>query len=558
MARLDGLQWNPLVPYSSPLGQGLSNEVLAATVFDGGAGLALYVGGRFQNAGIAAANRIARWNGSAWEIIPGLPFGSSNNGFVATLLPFQTDEKSKLVVGGQFPGAPTNVMAISQWDGISWSSLGSGITTSLPTLTAIVWATCIFDDGTGPCLYAAGQFNKAGGLTCMNIARWDGTSWSPLGGGLGTSFTADAVYALAVYDDGTGPRLYAGGDFQSASGVPCSSLARWDGATWEPVSTGATGDGATIYALRVEQEGTGSALYVGGDFTHLGGVAAKSIARLDGAGITPLGSGITGGAWTGVVTSLASYDDGGGRALLVGGQFGNAGGVAAACLARYRNGAWSGVGSGLVASGYYAIANVILPVTLDDGPGLFVGGSFRRADGVDAMNLARWAPVAPLAEGLWLIDPAAAGTVGVGAGGPFEVLTVNGVGGLGHAVKLTAGQAATISVIQPPMTSYSAGFALFLDLELPSPSDVMTFPGVSFATSFTFQPFDPGNPLLFTLTDGLGLGLPVLLGAAATPWSFTTPPNLAPITFALQGVIADHSQMYGLAITNAVVVSLNP
>jgi hypothetical protein len=40
------------------------------------------------------------------------------------------------------------------------------------------------------------------------IARWNGTAWSPLGSGMSST-----VNALTVFDDGTGPALYAGGSF---------------------------------------------------------------------------------------------------------------------------------------------------------------------------------------------------------------------------------------------------------------------------------------------------------------------------------------------------------
>jgi len=42
-------------------------------------------------------------------------------------------------------------------------------------------------------------------------ARWDGTSWVPLGSGLDDTLFDPAVYALTVYDDGGGDELYAGG-----------------------------------------------------------------------------------------------------------------------------------------------------------------------------------------------------------------------------------------------------------------------------------------------------------------------------------------------------------
>ena len=82
-------------------------------------------------------------------------------------------------------------------------------------------------DGTGPALYVAGYFTAAGGVTATNIAKWDGASWSALGPpGTGTN---NLVNSLAVYDDGAGPALYAGGYFTTAGGLASPYLAKWAG-----------------------------------------------------------------------------------------------------------------------------------------------------------------------------------------------------------------------------------------------------------------------------------------------------------------------------------------
>src|SRR5690606_2012417 len=104
-----------------------------------------------------------------------------------------------------------------------------------------------FDDGSGvgPALYAGGYFTTVGGITANNIARWDGSSWSPLGSGMNNS-----VYALTVFDDGsgTGPALYAGGAFTTAGGVTVNRIAKWDGSSWSPLGSGMSG---SVRALTV-------------------------------------------------------------------------------------------------------------------------------------------------------------------------------------------------------------------------------------------------------------------------------------------------------------------
>src|SRR3990170_6821721 len=96
-----------------------------------------------------------------------------------------------------------------------------------------VGAMTVFDNGTGPALYVGGEFLEAGGVVLNNVAKWNGTSWAPLGSGV-----SGYVYALAVFDDGNGPALYAGGDFSVAGVVLAHNVAKWDGTSWSPLGDG--------------------------------------------------------------------------------------------------------------------------------------------------------------------------------------------------------------------------------------------------------------------------------------------------------------------------------
>jgi len=175
----------------------------------------------------------------------------------------------------------------------------------------VVFALAVFDDGGGPALYAGGAFTNAGGVAASHIARWDGTSWTPLGSG-----TNSGVFALAVAEIGGVPALYAAGHFTTAGGASARRVARWDGASWSPLGTGTSGNGGTVYSLAASSAGGSTVLYAGGVFTGAGGVAASHVARWDGSAWSALESGTDH-----TVRALASWDDGSGPALYAGGEF---------------------------------------------------------------------------------------------------------------------------------------------------------------------------------------------------------------------------------------------
>lgn len=128
-----------------------------------------------------------------------------------------------------------------------WSALGSGA-------PGPVSALAVFDDGTGPALYAGVTFGD-------NVAKWNGTTWSPLTPGPNSSVTA-----LAVFDDGTGPALSAGGrfEFTAAGGTQANFIAKWDGTQWSALGSGMGGVSPPVSALTVFDNGTGAALYARG------------------------------------------------------------------------------------------------------------------------------------------------------------------------------------------------------------------------------------------------------------------------------------------------------
>ena len=339
------------------------------------AGANIYAGGYFRFAGGAPGTRgIAEWNGSNWK--PAAPVGSGIAEFSDRMLSNSVYavavSGTDVYVGGNFPsaGGVPGTQGIAKWNGSSWSALGSGIGGIFnPYVLAIAVS--------GTDVYVAGSFTSAGGVAANKIAKWNGSSWSALGTGLGDGAS---VQAIAV----SGSDVYVGGSFTSAGGVAANNVAKWNGSAWSALGTGILGASPYIPAIAV----SGNDVYVGGKFTSAGGVAVNNIAKWNGSNWSALGSGVGGGtvSYPPNVYAIAIS----GSDVYVGGQFTQAGGVAAKYIAKWNGSSWSPVGSGM--GGGLPSGNA--PATVYgfavSGSDLYAGGRFTSAGGTAANTIAKW------------------------------------------------------------------------------------------------------------------------------------------------------------------------
>jgi hypothetical protein len=254
IARWNGQSW-------LPLGEGIDSIVLALAPYDG----YLFAGGAFFDAGGHEAVSIAFWDGSRWT---SMGWSAKFSTGVSSLAEYG----GELIAGGLFAAVGAGVVPadnVARWDGTEWRPLGYGLSGGIPYSNVSGLAVYNGD------LIAAGNFTTSG-LTAVNhIARWDGTAWSPLGGGIGDDPEIDFVGPMAVYNGA----LVVGGRFSVAGGVPVSNIARWDGASWSSLGEGLSGgdEYANVRALAVYD----GSLYVGGSFATAGGVSSSYIARWD-------------------------------------------------------------------------------------------------------------------------------------------------------------------------------------------------------------------------------------------------------------------------------------
>lgn len=381
IARWNGSTWQPC-------GAGFNNTVRAMITLENGD---LLVGGAFSNIGPG----VVRWDGTSWS---GLGFGT---GLVVYSLA-QLHNGDIVAAGNFLTAGGAAASRISKWDGTSWSSLGTGMTGEVPPT---IYTMNVLPNGD---LIAGGQFDFAGGVSAKNVARWNGSSWSSMDTGI-----SSVVYALTSLSDGSlyatdlsvlitgrkvstlylwngsywAARAYfdetafalapfgisdvlVGGLFtHTTSASAAYHITRFDGSTCAPLGTGLND---TVTCLTTLPNGN---LLAGGTFTHAYDARASFIAEWNGAVWKEFGGGV--GRDMKSLLSLPNGD------VLAGGNFNSAGGVNNLLrIARWDGKTWNPLGLGL-SSAPFAMTS------LPNGD-VVVGGAFTFANALPANRVARW------------------------------------------------------------------------------------------------------------------------------------------------------------------------
>ena len=351
VAKGDGLSWSPVGVGLTGTLAGQEPRVDCLKVLDFGDGPTLYAGGDFQFADSVEVNGLAKWDGISWQALgPGLAPSETGKLRVYDLCVYDDGTGPNLFVGGWFrtPGEEPAI-ALAKWDGSEWSAVGDELQ-SWMGLEPIVGALCVFDDGRGPALYVGGMFEGAGEVDALNVARWDGVVWEPVGGGLpqysSNLLIVPFVSKLTILDDGTGDALYATGAIEDTTiGTTWSSVAKWSGSAWTGFAyLNGYGDiQACVSDITMFDDGTGPALFATGLFESLATKGDKplplnGVAKFQDGIVSAVGSGLsssTGSRWQPWGKVLHVFDDGFGDALFFGGEFVGAGGHPAMSLARW-------------------------------------------------------------------------------------------------------------------------------------------------------------------------------------------------------------------------------
>ena len=238
-------RWDVATSHWFALGAGADAAVLALAFTANGD---LYVGGQFTNAGGGAAAYIAKYvhTTTTWSAV-----GAGLSGAVQNIV---TAPNGDVFVGGIFHdvgGGGITVNHVARWTAAgAWAAMGATGTDD------DVDALAVAPNGD---LYVGGEFHNAGGVACAHIAKWDGTTWTPLGAGT-NSLVADLTVGL-------NGDLYAVGTFTTAGVITVSYSAKWNGSAWSSLGTG-----TNTSPLRISTSWNGD-IYASGSFTTAGGIS---------------------------------------------------------------------------------------------------------------------------------------------------------------------------------------------------------------------------------------------------------------------------------------------
>lgn len=340
---------------------------------------------------------IAAWDGREWE-----PLGRPEDAY-PSVAAFATFSGHLYAVGSgrNFVGGRSSHLA--RWNGSTWESLAGE-----PTGLQSRFLSAVEFDGN---LIVSGRFTAIGGTAARNIARFDGTSWHPLGDGLAAeanlAATDGRLFAALVPTSSGAPiavrewngqewtdlpplqnSLQLGGlpliatlNGQPVIGgarvptAPNSRIVRWDGSAWQPLGT---------FLSPTALHETNGMLYASGVGLDESATFVVGLCwRWSGTEWTKIG-----GAGE-FAASFAVFDG----ELFAGGNYRTIDGRQVDGVVRFDGSTWLPVSSGI---GGPASA---FATYRDD---LVVSGAFTVAGGHIANNVARWdgRTVTPMGDGL--------------------------------------------------------------------------------------------------------------------------------------------------------------
>ena len=370
IARWDGVEWHA------------GEDSLQAFVYDVASYQGdLYAGGALASDGSRAAPALARRRSGHWEapVTPG-PGMQGLLGWDGPSASALLSTAEGIIAGGRFvfagkDGGWTHCPAAALWDGARWSAIGS------ESWREFVPRDFALHDGS---TMAVGYF-EAPTIGYATVARLQGNEWQLVGTPMWNLYCAASALG----------HLFVGGAVQPD---PMKGIARWDGTTWQGVGGGVTrGDYVTAVTPHLGE------VIAGGSFEEVDGVPCSNVAAWSPSrGWRPLGEGLNGPvsdltSRNGVLYASGSF----GVARWNGDRWESIPGLRDVWVLGWFHGRLVAGGYGVLGrlaileddDGWHALGSGINGAALsfaERGPSLFVGGYFSRAGGKPAYGFAQW------------------------------------------------------------------------------------------------------------------------------------------------------------------------
>ena len=469
----------------------------------------IYVAGCFTNfAGVAAADYVAKWNGTAWS---GLGASGAINAIVHDMVMYKGD----LHIAGEFNDAGGDVTAdmVAKWSGSAWAGLAvSGGTNAnfglgSPRDLVVDYAAAlkVQENNAGTSddvLLVGGKFNNGinNGTSgfqfsyTRNIATWNSTAWGSIDSD-SEPFTSGTVDYVVHDIEVVGTSIYVSGyrntTCSSSSTNRKNAFHKFDGTTWtQPItaiSCSFFGSGFGIYTMQT----VGTDIYVGGTFTSLSSVADQLGVYNTTTGEFSAFNSFSAQFGTGaVVRSITSV----GSQMFIGGSFPGAFGTSGG-VARWTGTSWQGIGRQAP-----SVVNALL------GDALYSGSDSRLLIGAAGVNIG-----------------------GVAAADGFAALDISSV----STLDLVSVDVGTLTPsFDPAVTSYS--------LTIPNGSASVTFTAMASASGAAIKRTNTSGTLAMSSdTEALS----VAEGATEN------------ISFAVNSVSGSSTTTYAIAVTRSAATT---
>ena len=217
----------------------------------------LVVGGAFATSGGLPTSGLSDFDGANWTTFNSNVYIYNPGGTSMYLL--------KSINGTLYAGGILSLIisvpyaGILSWDGANWGDATSGAGMAMQCTYAMT-----ANGGT----YSV----AAGGL--KGVVQSSGSSWSQVGNGLGNASLTDgasSVFALEWFHG----KLFAGGTFTNSGPSNIVCMACWNGSAWSPAGGGVSGSQPYVFCSAIYN----NQLIIGGQFTHADGKVIANIAK---------------------------------------------------------------------------------------------------------------------------------------------------------------------------------------------------------------------------------------------------------------------------------------